>query len=124
MSLIEVVVAMAILSTALLSLSGLMWQMARHGRYSGYATARTAALESAASLAQGANWDSLSTLIGCASDSMASFTYTRCYELTTVSTTLRRVRVIVSPASLFTIKAETLSVERNKPLLPSPLYRP
>ena len=124
MSLVEVVVAMAILSTALLALSGLMWQMARQGRFAGYATARTAALESAASLAQGVSWDSLSAIVGCGSDSVASFTYTRCYELTTVSSTLRRVRVIVSPASLFTIKAETLTVERNKPLLPSPLYRP
>ena len=115
---------MAILSTALLSLSGLMWQMARQGRFAGYATARTAALESAAALAQGADWDSLNALIGCASDSVASFTYTQCYELTTVSNTLRRVDVIVSPASLFALKAETLSVLRNKPLLPSPLYRP
>ncbi|MEX1998281.1 MAG: prepilin-type N-terminal cleavage/methylation domain-containing protein [Gemmatimonadales bacterium] len=123
-SLVEVVVAIAILSTTLLALSGLMWQMARQGRYAGYATARAAALETAASQAQGAAWDSLSTLVGCANDSIASFTYTQCYELTTVSNSLRTVRVIVSPASLFTLKAETLTVQRHKPLLPSPLYRP
>ena len=121
-SLIEVVVALAILSTALLALSGLMWQMARQGRFAGYATARAAALQSAAAVPQAADWDSLSALVGCASDSIASFTYTRCYEVTTVSNTLKRVRVIISPSSLFALKAETLSVERNKPLLPSPLY--
>lgn len=124
LSLVEVVVALAILSTALLALSGLMWQMARQGRYAGYATARVAALTSAASLAQGASWDSLSLLVGCANDSISTFKYTRCYELTTVSNDLKRVRVIVSPSALFAIKAETLSVERHKPLLPSPLYRP
>ena len=122
MSLVEVVVALAILSTALLSLSGLMWQMARQGRYAGYATARVAALETATAVAHAAEWDSIPALVGCGTDSVASFTYTRCYEVQTVSTDLKRVRVIVSPAALFALKAETLSVERHKPLLPSPLY--
>lgn len=118
----EIVVALVILSTALLSLSGLMWQMARQGRFAGYATARVAALETATAVAYAAEWDSIPALVGCGGDSIASFTYTRCYEVVTVSTDLKRIQVIVSPASLFAIKADTLSVERHKPLLPSPLY--
>jgi Tfp pilus assembly protein PilV len=120
-SLIEVVVALAILSVVLLSLTGLMWQMGRHTRLSGVSAARTTALESAASLAQAVRWDSLSSLVGCAVDSTAGLSYTRCYEVTTVSSALRQIRVILAPASAAQIAPETLLVQRGRPLRRSPL---
>jgi prepilin-type N-terminal cleavage/methylation domain-containing protein len=121
-SLLEVVVALAILSVVLLSLTGIMWQMGRHARISGAVGARSAALESAVSLAQAARWDSLLAMVGCAADSSGQLAYTRCFEVTTLSASLKEVRVIVTPTGGgTTVIPETLTVQRTRPRLRSPL---
>jgi type II secretory pathway pseudopilin PulG len=123
-SLLEVVVALGILSVVLLSLTGIMWQMGRQSRVSGVASARTAVLESWASLAQAARWDSLDALVGCAADTTAALAYTRCYEVSTLSPGLRQVRVIIAPAADAVLAPETLLVQRTRPRQPSPLNLP
>lgn len=122
-SLLEVVVALGILSVVLLSLTGIMWQMGRQSRISGVAGARTAATESWASLAQAVRWDSISNLIGCQADTSAEMVYTRCFEVSTLSPTLREIRVIIAPA-MTAMQPETLLVQRTRPPRPSPLYVP
>lgn len=116
--------ALGILSVVLLSLTGIMWQMGRQSRLAGVAGARTAALESWASLAQAARWDSLGNLVGCAADTSAGLAYTRCFEVTALSPSLREVRVIVAPAPATALAPETLLVQRTRPLRRSPLYVP
>jgi hypothetical protein len=120
-SLIEVVVALTILSVVLLALSGIMWQMGRHTRVSGLVGSRSAALESAASLAQSARWDSLPSLPGCATDSSGALVFTRCFEVQTLGPSLRQIRVIVTPTVATVLKAETLMVQRTRPSALSPL---
>jgi hypothetical protein len=123
-SLLEVVVALGILSVVLMSLSGIMWQMGRQSRISGAAAARTAAAESWASLAHAARWDSLTTLVGCAADTTAGLAYTRCYEVSSLSSALREVRVIIAPAAGISLAPETLLVQRTRPRQPSPFNLP
>jgi Tfp pilus assembly protein PilV len=123
-SLVEVIVALAILSVVLVSLIGIMWQMGRQSRFSGVASARTAAVESAAALAQAVRWDSLSALVGCAADTTAGLIYTRCYEVTTLSASVRQVRVIIAPTAAATLPPETSLVQRSRPQRRSPLNLP
>ncbi len=114
-SLLEIMIALTILSTVLLSLSGLMWQMGRHTRVSGAVTVRTATLESAASLAESVTWDSLPVIVGCTADTTAQLEYTLCYEVQNVSSQLREVRVIIAPTVPATLRSDTITINRAKP---------
>lgn len=116
--------ALGILSVVLLSLTGIMWQMGRQSRVSGVASARTAALESWASLAQAARWDSLDVLVGCAADTTAGLAYTRCFEVASLSASLRQVKVIIAPSADAALPPETLLVQRTRPRQRSPLNLP
>jgi prepilin-type N-terminal cleavage/methylation domain-containing protein len=122
-SLVEVLVALTLLSVVLLALTGIMWEMGRHNRLAALVGARGAALASAASLAEAVRWDSIPTLVGCYADTSAQIVYTRCFEMTTPITGLRQVRVIVAPADA-SLKAETVLVNRTRPRSRSPFYAP
>jgi prepilin-type N-terminal cleavage/methylation domain-containing protein len=122
-SLIEVVVALTLLSVVLLALTGIMWEMGRHTRRASLVGARGAALASAASLAESVRWDSLDALVGCGTDTSAQLVYTRCYEVGAVSGGVRQVRAIVVPTG-GALRPETLTVSRTRPRSRSPLYNP
>jgi len=122
-SLIEIVVALALLSIVLLALTGIMWEMGRNTRTATLIGARGAALESAASLAESVRWDSLDALVGCSADTSAQLVYTRCFEVTAPSGGIRQVRAIVTPAG-GALRPETLTVSRTRPRSRSPLYMP
>lgn len=124
MSLIEVVVALAILATVLVSLTGVMWQMGRNTHLAGIAAYRTAALESGAALAHSIPWDSLANVVGCTNDSSATLTYTRCIDVTDVAGGLKQVRVVITPTIGVIQHPETLAVFRNRPLPSNPLHVP
>jgi len=115
-------VALAILSTVLMSLAGLVWQMANHSRDAGMAALRTAALESASAMAQTAAWDSLGTLVGCTANTVAQLQYTQCTQLVTVNTRTKEVRVIVVPTNQASLRPDTLVVRRTKPHKASTLH--
>lgn len=123
-SLLEIMIALTILSTVLLSLSGLMWQMGRHTRVSGAVTVRTATLESAATLAESVTWDSLLAIVGCTADTTAQLEYTLCYEVQNVSPQLWEVRVIIAPTVPATLLSDTLTIRRAKPKQASTLNGP
>jgi len=116
-------VALTLLSVVLLALTGIMWEMGRHTRQASLVGARGAALESAASLAESARWDSLTALVGCSTDTSAQLVYTRCFEVTAPVSGVRQVRAIVTPAG-GALKPETLTVSRTRPRSRSPLYVP
>lgn len=120
-SLIEAMVALAILSTVLLSLTGLMWQMGRNARDSSAVTMRTGVMESAASLAYGVQWDSLPNIVGCSADTTAALISTICYEVQTLTAQVRQVRVIVAPTSPAGMLPDTITLRRAKERQVSPL---
>ena len=122
-SLIEVVVALTLLSVVLLALTGIMWEMGRHTRRASLVGARGAALESAASLAAAVEWDSIAALIGCSTDTSAQLVYTRCFEVPSLAAPIRQIRAIVTPVG-GALPPETLTVSRTRPRSRSPLYVP
>lgn len=121
-SLLEVVVALGIFSIVLVSLTGLLFTMARQSRLTAYSTARTAAVQSASAWAQGVAWDSIGGAVGCVADTAGTLPYTRCTTVQTVSLTLKRLQVVVTPDTASGVHADTVVVSRAKPQNLSPLY--
>jgi Tfp pilus assembly protein PilV len=118
-SLIEIVMALSILTVVLVSLGGVMFQVARYTQHSADATNRSAAIASTVAWAQALPWDSIYGAAGCATDTTGTVSYVRCTTIQTVSSQLRTIDVVVTPA---TGRADTVEVRRCKSRLPySPL---
>ena len=121
LSLIEVVVAITILSIVVMALGGLMFQVARHTRASAGVAYRSAASESAASWLHGLPWDSIPGAVGC-TDSLTTglLEYTRCVELLTNTPRYRLARITISPTGVLQPSPDTISIERTKNRYTSP----
>lgn len=120
MTLLEVMMALILLSVVLISLVGLMFQMGRHTIISGQASLRAAAVQNAAAWALSAPWDSLAAIAGCQDDSVGTFTYTQCITLRQHQD-LDTVLVVITPTSTTNLLADTVMVNRIKPIPLSPL---
>lgn len=120
-SLVEIMIALSILSVVLLALGGLMFDVARHSRRSTAVAYRSAALESATSWIQALPWDSLPTVVGC-TDSLTTglLQYTRCVELVSNTSNSRLARIIISPTGVLQARPDTVTVERTKARASSP----
>ena len=116
LSLVEVVVAITILSVVVLALGTLMFQIARHTRASAGVAYRSAASESAASWLHGLPWDSIPSSLGC-TDSLSTglLEYTRCVILLTNTPRYRLARITISPTGILqtTVSPDTITVERT-----------
>ena len=115
MSLIEVVIALTIMSIALIALGGLMFQVAQQTRDSAAATYRTAAAQRGSSWIQALPWDSLKGAAGCTADSCGSLAYNRCITVADSTVTVKLVTMVITPTGVFTARPDTLTVYRNKP---------
>lgn len=120
-TLVEVMVALAILSTVLIALGGLMFQAARHTRQSAAVAYRSAASTAAAAWAQAVPWDSIERSVGCTDDTIGQFTYSRCVTVDTPATARKRISVTISPTGNLTAQPDTVVVNRNKPRFRSTL---
>jgi prepilin-type N-terminal cleavage/methylation domain-containing protein len=122
--LIEIMVAITILSIVLLALGSLMFQATRDMNRSGAVAYRSAAQQSAAAWANGVPWDSLHAPpggpVGCVTDTAGLLTYTRCTTLFTMSNKLKRLTVVITPTGRLIVPPDTVAVDRNKPLVGSP----
>jgi Tfp pilus assembly protein PilV len=124
-SLIEVAIALTLLGTVLVSLGGLMFQVARHTRNSAAAGYRSAAATDAAAWAEALPWDSIAGAVGCQSDTVGDYSYTRCLTMVdTASFKLKRLTVVIAPTGPLTSRPDTVLVYRNKPRSYSPFYVP
>ncbi len=123
LSLVEVVVAITILSVVILALGILMFQIARHTRASAGVAYRSAASESAASWLHGLPWDSIPSSVGC-TDSLSTglLEYTRCVDLLTNTPRYRLARITISPTGILqsTVSPDTITVERTHTRSASP----
>ena len=126
MGLIEIMVAITILSVVLLALGSLMFQASRDMNRSGAIAYRSAAQQSAAAWAGGVPWDSLHLPpggpVGCVTDTTGQLTYTRCTTLFVLSNKLRRLTVVITPTGRLTAPPDTVAVDRPKPLIGSPFH--
>jgi hypothetical protein len=120
MSLVEVVIALTILTTVLMSLGALMASVARHARRATAATYVTAAATTASAWAQALPWDSLDGSLPCITDTIGVFTYDRCTTLQDSTTRLTRVIMVIVPTGPVTAPAETVVVDRYRLRDPSP----
>ena len=122
-TLIEVIVALSILSIVLIALGGLMFQVGRQTHRSAATTYRAAAVQEAASWLEGLSWDSSASAIisGCTADSSGLMAYDRCTTVIDSTPRLRKVTVVVVPTGTFATPPETLIVYRNRARSASPL---
>ncbi len=120
-SLIEIMMALGILAVVLISLGGLMFQMARHTRQSAAVAYRSAAATSAATWIQALAWESIDGTVGCTPDTSGLLLYDRCVTVYDVSSTRKRVTVAISSTGPLVVLPDSVVVERAKPRLPSTL---
>jgi len=113
-SLIEVMIALTILSVVLISLGGLMFQVAEHTRTSAKATLRAAAAQKTAAYIQELPWGNIDGASGCTADSSGLMAYDRCISVIDSTTEIKRVTLVISPTGVFTALPETLMVYRNR----------
>jgi prepilin-type N-terminal cleavage/methylation domain-containing protein len=96
MSLIEVLVAVILLSIVLTSLTALTFSVARQGRTISGTTYRSGAVAEETNRLMVLPYDSLPNAAGCATVTTSAYPYTRCVTLATLSPNVKGVRLIVS----------------------------
>lgn len=114
-SLIEIMLALSILSTVLVALGGLMFQAAQYTRLSAAVAYRGAASEQSAAWIQNLPWDSLATAVGCSTDTSGQLAYTRCVTLQDLSQQLKRMTVSITPSGNLPLEPDTVVIDRNRP---------
>ena len=120
-SLIEVVIALSILSVVIMGLSGLMFQVAHHTRNSAKALYRTAAVQKGAAHIAALPWDQIDGAAGCTADSSGQMAYNRCISVNDSTLWIKRVTLVIAPTGVLTAPPETLLIYRNRGRTPSPL---
>lgn len=124
MTLVEVLVALGILSIVLIALGGLMFQVSLGTRRAAALSYRSAAAQDAQAWSLGLPWDSLpqavpAGAVGCTTDTTGQLIYTRCSTVADL-TSRKRVTVVLSAMGNLTVPPETLVVDRVKPRAFSP----
>lgn len=116
-TLVEVMVALTILSVVLISLGGLMFHVARQTQMSAASTYRAAAVQRASAWVEGLPWDSLAPggpAVGCLAGASGPMTYDRCVTIVNETAQMRRVMVVISPTGPLAVRPDTLVVLRNR----------
>lgn len=115
--------ALAILSVALMAFGGFMYQMARQTTKSSLLALRSAAQMSATNWAQSLPWDSIPAKVGWAApDSIGQLVFRRYMSYATTGS-WRALTIVINPEGNSAILAppETLTVTRAKPVSTAPL---
>jgi prepilin-type N-terminal cleavage/methylation domain-containing protein len=112
-TLVEIVVAMVILSVVMVTLAGLTFQTARRALTSQGVDQRQAVLQQQANMMAAVPYDSLGNFTGCTSVT-TPFAYTRCVTMTTPSANVRRMTVIVTPTMSSRWAPDTLRIDKAK----------
>jgi prepilin-type N-terminal cleavage/methylation domain-containing protein len=113
MSLIELMVALGIFVVVLMSLGGLMYEIAQGSQKSALATYRAAASQHATAWIRGLDFDSLSTAVGCTADTTGVLVYNRCITVANASTNRKTVTVVIQPTGDLITNPDTQVVERT-----------
>ena len=112
-------VALTILSSVLVALGGLMFQVGRHTRTSARQTYQAAALQQGAAYIQSLPWADLDAAAGCTTDSTGLLEYNRCISVADAGRT-KSVMLVVSPTGVFIGAPDTVVVFRHQPRGASP----
>ena len=120
-SLVEVLVALSILSVVLIALGGLMFQVGRQTRNSAAATYRSAAVQRGSAVFEILPWADIDGRIGCSSRTSESFTYHQCVSVANVGSRGKSITIVITPTGAFTARPETVTVFRNLARAASPI---
>jgi prepilin-type N-terminal cleavage/methylation domain-containing protein len=120
-TLVEIMIALAILSVVLISMSGLMFQVSLQTRRAATLGYLSAAVQMAQTRVEGLPWDSLGSFsaIGCTTDTTGQLVYTRCTSVRG-HPVFDTIRVVLTPTGALTAPPETVTVYRASPRVSSP----
>ena len=114
-SLVEVLVALTLLSLVLMSMAKMAFTIAAAGRYNDVVAKRTAVLVQEANKFNAMPFDSLATVVTTAKTfTMGDFKFTRSLTITTNSTTRKTIKIVITPY-YYTTKKDSVFVTRTKP---------
>lgn len=116
-TLIEVLVALGILSLVLIALGGLMFQVSLGTRRAAAVSYQTAAAHVAEAWMQGLPWDSLpkavpNGAVGCVTDTVGQLIYSRCSTVADLTANLRRLTAVLTSTGNLTTRPDTLVIDR------------
>lgn len=118
-TIVEVIVALVMMSVILITLGGLTYATASQAIFASDATTRQAASLEAVNRLSTLPWDELPNAVGCETIGSTNNQYQRCVTMTT-SGSLRRIQVVTTPLQR---KAPPVTVQlvRNAPPTGNPL---
>jgi Tfp pilus assembly protein PilV len=119
-SLVEVLIAITLMTIVLTALSGLSFQAARQTTQLAGDGYRQGVLIQESNRVTATPFANLPALTGCTTQAGGTFPHTRCTTVTNLSTTRRRVRIIVTPAQPG-VRPDTAVIDRTNPPTVNPL---
>src|SRR5690606_97821 len=119
-SLVEIVVAMTLMSAVLIPIAGITVMGANRSLRSAGATYRQGILNQEVNRPTASPVATLPSAAGCTTVATGTFPHTRCVTVTDVTGTLRRVRVVVTPAQPG-VRPDSVTFERANPPTGNPL---
>ena len=111
-SLVEVLVSLTVLALALVSLAPLMLTVSRRSASNTTTAHRNEVLGNRVRLLGTVAFDSLSPGTHCQSVTAQPFPNTTCWTVSSLSTTLRRVRVVTTPSVVPTVAPDSVVFDR------------
>jgi prepilin-type N-terminal cleavage/methylation domain-containing protein len=118
-SLIEVMVALTLLSIILMSLARVTFQMAASGRTNDTVAKRNATLIEEANKFNALPFDSLATVVTTTKDlTYGDFKFQRRLTITTVTSAYKTIKIVITPyiaGVLTTAKKDSVFISRTKP---------
>jgi prepilin-type N-terminal cleavage/methylation domain-containing protein len=119
-SLVEVLVALTLMTVVLTALSGLTFRAARQTNQLSGGGYRQGVLVQETNRLTAEPFANLPALAGCVTEAGGVFPHTRCVTVTNLSSTRRRATIIVTPAQPG-VRPDTVIVERTNPPVGNPL---
>lgn len=120
-TLVEVIIAMTLLSAVLIILATLSTSVTRRGRLNELTTKRNLALAQQGSRVQTMPWDDVVTLTsGSAQLLVGDFTFNRRFVVTAAGADRRIIRVVIAPL-VQEFRPDSVTIERTRPASGTPL---
>ncbi len=119
--LIEVLLAITILSVVVIALGAVMYQTAVHSRASGAHTARSAATQRSTAWAEQTQWVNLTTQ--CTLDTIGNHVFDSCAGVADVTPTHKQLTMTVTPLTGLNLTPDTFVVDRYRYTAVNPLRK-
>ena len=112
-TLIEIAIALVLLSIVLASMGRTSLKMAHASSLSGLVLMRNAEMARQVNRLEALTWDSLPSRAGCVTVSSAALPHQRCVTVTALQANRTRVQIIIAP-TVAPIRPDTITFERTK----------